>query len=135
MKLEAFVDGGSRGNPGTAGLGVYMPGHVRIAEFLGVATNNYAEYSALISALRCAVLSRCDELVVFADSELVVKQINGQYQVRNEGIRPLYESARRWMALLPKFSIHHIPREKNNEADKLANHAMDKQANLVHWER
>ena len=134
MKLEAFVDGGSRGNPGEAGLGVYMPGHVRIAEYLGVATNNYAEYSALICALRCAVLSRCDELVVFADSELVVKQINGQYQVRNEGIRPLYESARRWMALLPKFSIHHIPREKNKEADKLANHAMDKHANLVKWE-
>jgi len=134
MKLEAFVDGGSRGNPGEAGLGVYVPGHVRIAEYLGVATNNYAEYSALICALRCAVLSRCDELVVFADSELVVKQINGQYQVRNEGIRPLYESARRWMALLPKFSIHHIPREKNKEADKLANHAMDKQANLVQWE-
>ena len=58
MKLEAFVDGGSRGNPGEAGLGVYMPGHVRIAEYLGVATNNYAEYSALICALRCAVLSR-----------------------------------------------------------------------------
>jgi len=134
MKLEAFVDGGSRGNPGPAGIGVYMPGQVRIAEFLGVATNNYAEYSALICALRCAVFSRCDELVVFADSELVVKQINGQYQVRNEGIRPLYESARRWMALLPKFSIHHIPREKNKEADKLANHAMDKQANLLRWE-
>ena len=134
MKLEAFVDGGSRGNPGEAGLGVYMPGHVRIAEYLGVATNNYAEYSALICALRCAVLSRCDELVVFADSELVVKQIAGVYQVRNEGIRPLYESARRWMALLPKVSVQHIPREKNKEADKLANHAMDKHANLVRWE-
>ena len=134
MKLEAFVDGGSRGNPGEAGLGVYVPGHVRIAEYLGVATNNYAEYSALICALRCAVLSRCDELVVFADSELVVKQIAGVYQVRNEGIRPLYESARRWMALLAKVSIQHIPREKNKEADKLANLAMDKHANLVRWE-
>jgi ribonuclease HI len=133
MKLEAYVDGGSRGNPGESGLGVYMPGFVRIAEYLGVATNNYAEYSALICALRCAVFARCDELVVYADSELVVKQINGEYQVRNEGIRPLYDSAQRWINLVPTFSIQHIRREKNKDADKLANFAMDKHRNLVDW--
>ena len=81
MKLEAFVDGGSRGNPGEAGIGVYIPGLVRVAEYLGTATNNFAEYSALICALRCGVLHRCDELTVYADSELVVKQILGEYQV------------------------------------------------------
>jgi ribonuclease HI len=134
MKLEAYVDGGSRGNPGESGLGVYMPGFVRIAEYLGTATNNFAEYSALLCALRCAVFARCDELKVFADSELVVKQINGVYQVRNEGIRPLYESAHRWIALLPGFSIEHIRRENNKEADRLANIAMDKRRNLVEWE-
>ena len=133
MKLEAYIDGGSRGNPGESGLGVYIPGLVRIAEFLGTQTNNYAEYSALVSAVRCAVLSRCDELTVFADSELVVKQILGEYQVRNEGIRPLYDSAQRWIALIRKFSIQHIPREKNKEADKLANLAMDKRRNFVEW--
>src|SRR5439155_4718544 len=106
--LEAYIDGGSRGNPGTAGLGVYIPGQLRLAEFLGVQTNNYAEYSALISAVRSAVFLRCDELAVYADSELVVKQIKGEYQVRNEAIKPLYESAQRWIALVPKFSIHHV---------------------------
>jgi len=134
MKLEAYIDGGSRGNPGNSGLGVYMPGFVRIAEFLGVQTNNYAEYSALICAARCAVLCRCEELAVFADSELVVKQIVGEYQVRNEGIRPLYESAQRWIALIPKFSIRHVRREQNKEADKLANLAMDKRSNSVVWD-
>jgi ribonuclease HI len=131
--LEAYIDGGSRGNPGESGLGVYIAGHVRLAEYLGTQTNNYAEYSALISAVRTAVLLRCDELAVYADSELVVKQILGEYQVRNEGIRPLYESAKRWIRLIPKFSIHHIRREMNKEADKLANLAMDKRANFVEW--
>src|SRR5262245_54714861 len=135
MKLEAFVDGGSRGNPGEAGTGVYMPGHVRISEYLGVATNNFAEYSALICALRYAVFCRCDELMVYADSELVVKQITGEYEVRNENIRPLYESAQRWRAHVGKLSIQHIGREKNKEADKLANKAMDTRRNAVVWER
>ncbi len=134
MKLEAYIDGGSRGNPGESGLGVYMPGFVRIAEFLGTQTNNYAEYSALICAARCAVFSRCEELVVYADSELVVKQILGEYQVRNDIIRHLYESAQRWIALIPRFEIHHVRREKNKEADKLANLAMDKHRNSVQWE-
>ena len=134
MKLEAYVDGGSRGNPGEAGLGVYMPGFVRIAEYLGIATNNIAEYSALICAVRCAVFSHCKELAVYADSELVVKQILGEYQVRNEGIRPLYDSAQRWIGLIPRFSIQHVRREKNKEADKLANLAMDKHRNFVTWD-
>jgi ribonuclease HI len=134
MKLVAYIDGGSRGNPGAAGAGVYFPGVVRIAEYLGTGTNNYAEYSALLAALRFAALSRCEELQVFADSELVVKQINGEYQVRNEGIRPLYETARRWIALIPQFSISHVRREQNGEADKLANLAMDARENSLQWE-
>ena len=134
MKLEAYIDGGSRGNPGEAGIGVYVPGVVRIAEYLGTGTNNFAEYSALITALRFAVFSRCEELQVFADSELVVKQIKGEYQVRNEGIRPLYAAALRWIALIPHFSIAHVRRENNKEADKLANRAMDTHRNSVNWE-
>jgi ribonuclease HI len=134
MKLEAYIDGGSRGNPGEAGLGVWIPGVVRFAEFLGVGTNNYAEYSALLAALRLAVHLRCDELAVYADSELVVKQIKGEYQVKNEGIRPLYEAARRWIGLLPNFSIQHVRREQNKEADKLANLAMDRRRNAIEWE-
>ena len=131
MKLEAFIDGGSRGNPGEAGIGVYFPGMVRIAEYLGSGTNNFAEYSALLTALRFAVYSRCEELDVYADSELVVKQIKGEYQVKNENIRLLYDSAVRWIALIPRFSIHHVRRENNAEADKLANKAMDTRRNSV----
>ena len=134
MKLEAYIDGGSRGNPGEAGIGVYFPGVVRIAEYLGTGTNNFAEYCALLSALRFAVFSHCETLSVFADSELVVKQIKGEYQVRNEGIRPLYESAIRWIALIPHFSISHVRRENNKEADKLANQAMNTHRNSVQWE-
>ena len=133
MRLEAFVDGGSRGNPGESGLGVYIPGTVRIAEYLGVATNNFAEYSALNCAVRFAVFTHCDELLVYADSELVVKQILGEYQVRNESIRPLYDSAVRWISLISRFSIRHIRREGNVQADILANLAMDQKRNLVEW--
>lgn len=135
MRIEAYIDGGSRGNPGEAGLGVFIPGVVRIAEYLGTGTNNFAEYSALVSALRFAVFNRCEELQVFADSELVVKQIKGEYQVRNEGIRPLYDLAMRWIAVIPRFSISHVRREQNKEADKLANQAMDSRRNSVHWEK
>ena len=134
MKLEAYIDGGSRGNPGEAGIGVHFPGIVRIAEYLGTGTNNYAEYSALLSALRFAVFSRCEELQIYADSELVVKQITGEYQVKNEGIRLLYNRAVRWIDLIPRFSIHHVRRENNKEADKLANLAIDTRRNLVRWE-
>ena len=135
MKLEAYIDGGSRGNPGEAGVGVHFPGVVRIAEYLGTGTNNYAEYSALLAALRFAVFSRCDELHVHADSELVVKQINGEYQVKNESMKLLYDCAKRWIGLIPRFSIHHVHRELNKEADKLANLAMDTHRNSIKWEK
>jgi ribonuclease HI len=134
MKLQAYIDGGSRGNPGEAGLGVYVPGLIRIGEYLGTGTNNFAEYSALLTALRFAVFSQCEELRVFADSELVVKQITGEYQVKNESIRLLYDSARRWINLIPRFSISHVRRENNKEADSLANLAMDTRRNSVKWE-
>src|SRR5437867_6046255 len=134
LKLSAYIDGGSRGNPGEAGIGVYFPGVVRIAEYLGMGTNNYAEYSALLTALRFAVFTRCEELQVYADSELVVKQIKGEYQVKNEGIRLLYDNALRWIALIPHFSIQHVRRENNKDADRLANLAMDTRRNSVSWE-
>ena len=134
MKLEAYIDGGSRGNPGEAGLGVYFPGVARIAEYLGTGTNNYAEYSALLTALRFAVYVRCDELQVYADSELVVKQITGEYQVKNENIRLLHEAATRWMSLIRHFTISHVRREQNKEADKLANLAMNTRRNSVKWD-
>ena len=134
MTMEVYIDGGSRGNPGPAGLGVYFTGVARIAEYLGPQTNNFAEYSALIVALKFAVAQRFKTLKVYSDSELVVKQIQGSYKVRNENIRPLYESALRWIALIPEFSIEHVRREFNKDADQLANDAMDKKGNLIEWE-
>ena len=131
MRLEAYIDGGSRGNPGEAGAGVYLPGVARIAEYLGTGTNNFAEYSALLIALRFAVYTKCTELRVMADSELVVKQINGEYKVKNEGIQVLHAAALRWIALIPQFSIYHVFREDNKDADKLANKAMDTRKNSV----
>ncbi len=134
MTMEVYIDGGSRGNPGPAGIGVYFPGLARIAEYLGTQTNNFAEYSALVLALKFAVSQRSDTLKVYSDSELVVKQIQGSYKVRNENIRPLYQSAIRWIALIPHFSIEHVRREFNVDADGLANDAMDSRANLIEWE-
>lgn len=134
MTLAAYIDGGSQGNPGHAGSGVYVPDLVRISEYLGHQTNNYAEYSALICALRFAVSLRCQDLKIYSDSELVVRQINGRYKVKHENIRPLYEAALRWIALIPRFSIQHIPREKNKEADALATRAINSRRNSVIWE-
>ena len=91
-------------------------------------------FRSLLTALRFAVFTRCEELQVFADSELVVKQIKGEYQVKNEGIRLLYDSALRWIARIPHFSIEHVRRENNKEADKLANLAMDTRRNSVKWD-
>jgi ribonuclease HI len=133
MTLEVYIDGGSRGNPGPAGVGVYFSGVVVIAEYLGHQTNNFAEYSALVLALHFAVSRRCEKLTVYSDSELVVKQIKGTYKVRNDNIRPLYESAQRWIKLIPEFSIVHVRRELNKDADGLANRAMDTGSNSIVW--
>ena len=137
--VTAYIDGGARGNPGPAGYGIVITDCAgttlaELSHFLGHRTNNYAEYSALLSALRFAVFTRCEELQIYADSELVVKQIKGEYQVKNEGIRLLYDNALRWLALIPHFSISHVRRENNKEADRLANLAMDTRRNSVSWE-
>ena len=135
MTTTAYIDGGSRGNPGPAGAGVYFPGIVSIAEYLGEQTNNFAEYTALVTALKFAVAMGCDDLEVFSDSELVVKQIRGLYKVKNANIVPLYQSAKMWMGLIGKCSIEHVRREFNKDADRLANVAMDARSNKVTWER
>jgi ribonuclease HI len=135
MTTTAYIDGGSRGNPGPAGAGVYFPGIVSVAEYLGEQTNNFAEYTALVTALKFAVAMGCDDLEVFSDSELVVKQIRGEYKVKNANIIPLYRSAKMWMALIKRCSIEHVRREFNKDADRLANDAMDTRSNSVTWER
>jgi probable phosphoglycerate mutase len=129
--LRAWVDGGARGNPGPAGYGAHIIGQdgETIADksgFLGVATNNVAEYNGLIAALQTAVELRARSLEVFADSELMVKQMNGQYKVRNAGLAVLFAKAKALAAQLPRFRIAHVRREQNTDADRLANEAMDR---------
>jgi probable phosphoglycerate mutase len=129
--ITAYCDGGSRGNPGPAGYGVSIEGANgqkigELSEFLGVKTNNFAEYSALLGALEFALTQGHPALRVVADSELMVKQIKGQYQVKSPELRPLYDEAKRRIAKLERFEIQHVLRNKNQRADALANEAMDK---------
>lgn len=128
MKGKAFVDGGARGNPGPAGAGAVLDGEqpLAISEYLGEATNNVAEYTALLLLLRRALESGYDELEVFADSELMVRQINGQYKVKDAKLRELFFQATELIAKLKKFSLAHIPREQNQAADRLVNEAIDR---------
>lgn len=129
--ITAFCDGGSRGNPGPAGYGVYIQDEngaklAELSEFLGRKTNNFAEYSGLLAALEYALAHGHSHLKAVADSELLVKQIKGQYRVNSPELRPLYEEARRRIVRLEAFQIQHVLREKNRHADRLANEAMDK---------
>src|SRR5580658_9309516 len=129
--IVAYCDGGSRGNPGPAGFGVYIQdstGSVlaELSQYLGTHTNNFAEYSALLAALEFAIAKGHNSLRVVSDSELMVKQIKGQYRVNSPELRPLYEEARRRIAQLDHFQIQHVLREKNRHADRLANLAMDR---------
>ena len=128
--LVAHIDGGARGNPGPAAYGVVIEDYAgrRIEQFngfLGARTNNYAEYSGLIAALEYAVRNRFRALKVLSDSELLVKQIKGVYKVRSAPLYELHSRAKGLIKELDAFAIEHIPREKNSEADHLANVAMD----------
>src|SRR4029077_15735672 len=129
--LVAHVDGGSRGNPGPSGYGVVITdqsGHkiAGLGEYLGHQTNNYAEYSGLLAALGYALEHGPKALNVVGDSELLVKQIRGEYKVKSPALLELYQRAKQMIGQLDWFSIHHVLREKNAEADRLANMAMDK---------
>jgi ribonuclease HI len=129
--IVAYCDGGSRGNPGPSGYGVSIEdaaGHpiADLSEFLGVKTNNFAEYSGLLAALEYALAHGYPWLRVVADSELMVKQMKGQYRVNSPDLRPLWEEAKRRVAGLERFEIQHVLRGKNKRADALANEAMDR---------
>jgi ribonuclease HI len=129
--IVAYCDGGSRGNPGPAGFGVYIQDSTgtvlaELSQYLGARTNNFAEYSALLAALEFAITHGHKSLRVISDSELMVKQMKGQYRVNSPELRPLYEEARRRIPQLEHFQIQHVLREKNRHADRLANLAMDR---------
>jgi ribonuclease HI len=130
-KIIIYTDGGARGNPGPAGIGAIAYDEEKrvvftVSEFLGVATNNQAEYKAVIAALEKAKQYGVDELDFYLDSELVVKQLKREYKVKNEGIAPLFLKVHNLTLVFKKVKFTHIPREKNKEADRLANEAMDR---------
>lgn len=129
-RVYIYADGGSRGNPGPAGIGVVIldENKKRIRElsrYIGEATNNNAEYNALICGLEEALALKANEAVIYLDSELVARQITGEYRVKNEEIRPLFERALTALKGFKSFEIKHIDRAKNKEADKLVNKAIN----------
>ena len=129
--LIAHVDGGARGNPGPAGYGVVITdqaGHkvASLSEYLGHQTNNFAEYSGMLAALDYALVHGPRALKVVGDSELLVKQIRGEYKVKSPTLLELYQRAKQMIAKLEWFQIQHVLRGGNQEADRLANLAMDK---------
>jgi len=129
-KIIAHIDGASRGNPGPAAAGFTLTDSAGIqlqakAFFLGQATNNIAEYSSLVKALEAAKKIGAEQLMVFSDSELLVRQINGQYKVKSEQIRPLFGQAVNLLGEFKNWKVRHIAREKNKEADRLVNQALN----------
>lgn len=128
-KLQIFTDGGARGNPGPAGIGVVIwSGNELVGQYkayIGEATNNQAEYKAVILALLEAKKLDAEELEFFLDSELVVKQINREYKVKDKDLAPLFVQVWNLSLGFKKATFAHVPREKNKEADKLVNEAID----------
>ena len=129
-KITIHSDGAARGNPGPAGAGALLRDDGgtpvgEVCEYLGEATNNQAEYRALIFAIAEAKRLGATSLAIYADSELMVKQVRGEYRVKNEGLKPLFQEVVRGLRAIGDYTIEHLPRERNKEADKLANRAID----------
>jgi len=130
VKLVVHVDGGARGNPGPAAVGVVIAdpegGVVHaVGETIGEATNNVAEYRALLRGIELARDHGASELEIYGDSELVVKQVRGEYRVKDAGLKPLHAEARAALAEADSWSFDHVRRENNAHADDLVNQALD----------
>jgi len=129
-KLLLYTDGGSRGNPGPSGIGVVVLDSKRkkvteVFRYIGETTNNVAEYTALVSGLEEAIAQDATEVAVYMDSELLVKQLNGEYKVRDANMKALFEKSLGLLKKFKSFEVNHIEREKNKEADKLVNKAIN----------
>jgi len=129
-KLRVYTDGAARGNPGPAGLGVVIEDdqgmRLRgLCRFIGTATNNVAEYLAVIEGLNAVSEWKPDRVELFLDSKLVVEQLKGNYRVKNAALAPLHARASKLMRALPEVEIRHVERAKNKGADALANRAID----------
>ncbi|OGF30670.1 hypothetical protein A2300_02115 [Candidatus Falkowbacteria bacterium RIFOXYB2_FULL_35_7] len=131
MKLKIYSDGGARGNPGPAGIGVAIYDEKnklidQVSKYIGETTNNQAEYQAIICGLETCNKLGATEVTCFLDSELVVRQINGDYKVKDPGLAKQFMKVWNLRHKFSKSEFKHIVREKNKVADKLANDAMDK---------
>lgn len=129
-RIRLYCDGAARGNPGLAGAGAVLvepSGQVlnRLGKFLGTQTNNFAEYSGLLLGLKRAHELGIEELEVFADSELMIRQLSGRYQVKSPSLRPLYEDALKLFNKFKRVKLVHVPREMNRAADEMSNRAID----------
>lgn len=134
--LHLHIDGASRGNPGEAGFGVHVtrPDGSEVTGlygYLGRASNNVAEYQALLHALRYAIARGCRKVRIFSDSELVVRQMDGVYRVKHPDMVPLHREARALMARFEDAQLRHVRREQNHEADRLANQAVDERGSRL----
>lgn len=129
-RVTVNVDGGARGNPGPAAIGVVLrdgSGTVleEVGEKIGEATNNVAEYRALLRGIELAAAQDAGEVELIGDSELVVRQVEGRYKVKNAGIKPLHEEVKRALSGFDSWSIRHVRRADNADADRLVNQALD----------
>ena len=129
-KVLLYSDGGSRGNPGPAGIGVVLLDASKkkikeVYKYIGETTNNVAEYNALLCGVEEALSLGSDEIVIHMDSELIVKQLNGEYKVKSDDMKPLFEKALGMLKQFKSFEVKHIERSKNKEADKLVNKAIN----------
>ena len=127
--LTMYIDGSSSGNPGPAGIGIVVMDHddrqvAKVSSYIGRRTNNFAEYTALIRALKIAIYFKTKSLKIRTDSELVVKQINGEYKIKHEQIKHLYDQAIQLIRSVEMCKIEHIPRTQNEKADYLAKKAV-----------
>ena len=134
MLFTAHTDGASKGNPGPAAIGftIEKDGEIleKYCEYIGKATNNIAEYKALIAAIKRMKTFKATDVIIYSDSELTVKQINGIYKVKNKGLKPLFSEVMRISKEFDSFRVIHVPRGRNSKADSLANKAI-KEHNLT----
>ena len=130
MKLIIHTDGGARGNPGPAGIGVVITDEKgrpvkELSQYIGETTNNQAEYRALLAGLEAAKKLGALEVAVIMDSELIIKQLKQEYRVRDKGLAPLFVKAWNLLRGFKKYSVKHVRREKNKRPDELVNRAID----------
>ena len=137
MTIVAHTDGASRGNPGESGIGIRMSTEqgqvlVSLSDYLGIATNNVAEYRALLECLKLAREIQCSHLIVHSDSELMVRQISGSYKVKDAGLKSYFAEVQQLLATARfTFDIRHVAREENKAADELANRGINLKRRVI----